>query len=479
VPFFVFTRESQLAHDLDLSSIEPEIRELATNSMEADRVPGLSVGIVRDDSLAAYYSFGTQQLGADMPPTAKTISRVASITKTFTATAILQLRDLGRLELDDPLLLHLPDFTVASALHGTLEGVTLRRMMTHYSGLRTEHPLTDWNAPSFPTSKELLEGLAEIDVVIPQDSQSKYSNLAVGLLGHVITQVSGVPYQQYIYEEITGPLGLANTRFELDTDQASLKATGYSHPAPGTTDLREAPYAPLRGIASAGQLHSNVEDLAKWVSFQFSSGRKTHPSKVLSASTLAEMHRAVYMSDDWMTGQAIAWRMNRRGSLVLHEHGGGIQGFASNVVFSVKAQTGVIVLANIWPALAPHAIAEDVAELVINELGPVEDHSETSLVQVSREQATPYVGRYWAEPGVYVDVVFDEAGTGFGLGAPPQGEYDLHGPAGLKIDPTVNDQHSFRLDGGRGAGELAEFATGEAGKPESFRLGGFLYTRVD
>ena len=170
-----------MANDVDLSSIEPEISDLASGSMTQHRIPGLSIGIVRGDSLAGYYSFGTRLLGADLPPTAQTISRVASITKTFTATAILQLRDLGRLDLDDPLLLHMPDFTAALARHGTLEGVTLRRMMTHYSGLRTEHPLTDWNAPSFVSSDELLNGLADIEVVIPQDSQWKYSNLAVGL----------------------------------------------------------------------------------------------------------------------------------------------------------------------------------------------------------------------------------------------------------------------------------------------------------
>ena len=267
--------------------------------MTQDRVPGLSIGVVRGDSLVGYYSFGTQAVGTDKPLTAQTISRVASITKTFTGTAILQLRDLGQLELDDPLLVHMPDFTIANALRGTLEGVTLRRLMTHYSGLRTEHPLTDWNAPSFPTGEELLGNLSDIDVVIPQDSQWKYSNLAVGLLGHVIEAISGMPYERYIYEEITGPLGLANTRFDLDADQAALKANGYSHPLPGESDLRDASYASLQGISAAGQLHSNVEDLAKWMSFQFSSGRQTHPSKVLSASTLAEMHRAVYLSNDW------------------------------------------------------------------------------------------------------------------------------------------------------------------------------------
>lgn len=469
--------DNLLASSTDISALEPKIAELASASMAQDRIPGLSIGVVRGDPLAEYFSYGTQTLGEDKSATPQTISRIASITKTFTGTAILQLRDLGQLELDDPLLVHMPDFTIANALRGTLEGVTIRRLMTHYSGLRTEHPLTDWNAPSFPTNEELLDNLADIDVVIPQDSQWKYSNLAVGLLGQIIEQVSGVPYEQYIYEEITGPLGLTNTRFELDDEQSNLKATGYSHPLPGTDDLRLAPYASLRGISAAGQLHSNVEDLAKWMSFQFTSGRSTHPSKVLSAESLAEMHRPVYMSNDWSNGQALSWRMNRRGDLVMHNHGGGIQGYASNFVFSVKAQTGVIVLANIWPAPTPYVLAEDIAELVIREIGPVIEPSESNLVPVSEQTAAVYVGRYWAEPGAYVDVVFNN--DGFGLGAPRKGDYTLHGPAGLASDPAVADSNAFRTVGGRGAGELAEFAIDDQGKAESFRLGGFLYKRVD
>ena len=238
-----------MVFDRDSKFIEGRIAELAAGAIKQDGIPGLSIGIVRGDSLVAHYSFGTQKLGHHLPFSPQTISRVASITKTFTATAILQFRDLGQLELDDPLLMHMPDFTVASALKGTLERVTLRRLMTHYAGLRTEHPLTDWDVPSFPTSRELLDGLEGIEVVIPQDSQWKYSNVAVGLLGYVIEAVSGLPYEQYIQEEITGPLGLHNTRLELDPHQVGLKATGYSRPAPGS-DSRQGrgsrPALPLR-----------------------------------------------------------------------------------------------------------------------------------------------------------------------------------------------------------------------------------------
>jgi CubicO group peptidase (beta-lactamase class C family) len=371
----------------------------------------------------------------------------------------------------------MPDFTVASALHGTLEAVTIRRLMTHYSGLRTEHPLTDWDAPSFPTQDVLLNGLAAIEVVIPQDSQWKYSNLGVGLLGYVIEHVSDVPYERYVYEEITAPLGLENTTFELESGQSLLKATGYSHPAPGSDEIRESPYAPLRGIAAAGQLHSNVEDLAKWMSFQFTSGRSTHSSRVLTASTLSEMHRPVYMSENWLSGQAIGWRMSRRGDLVLHNHGGGIQGFASNMVFSVKARTGVIVLANIWPAPTVAVLSEDIAEFVIQELGPVPEKLQTDLHPLSEDRARAYLGHYWAEPGIYVDVLYQDGELS--LVSPRETDYSLHSPTDLQVDPSVGARDSFTVVGGRGAGELAEFSLDDSDKAKAFRLGGFLYRRVD
>ena len=134
-------------------------------------------------------------------------------------------------------------------------------------------------------------------------------------------------------------------------------------------------------------------------------------------------------------------------------------------------------LANIWPAPTPYVIAEDIAELVIRELGPVAEVNESSFTEVSDSDAAQYTGRYWAEPGAYVDVVYGT--SGFALGAPRKGDYALHGPAGLAYDPAVGDTNSFRTVGGRGAGELAEFAIDSNGKAKSFRLGGFLYKRVD
>jgi len=95
---------------------------------------------------------------------------------------------------------------------------------------------------------------------------------------------------------------------------------------------------------------------------------------------------------------------------------------------------------------------------------------------VTNDVARKYIGRYWVEPGAYVDVVYEEGELK--LGAPREGDYTLHGPAGLQIDPVVTSENSFRVVGNRGAGELAEFSLGSDGSASEFRLGGFLYRKV-
>ena len=259
-------------------SIISEVHALIEAELSAAPVPGAAVGIVRDGELAAFVSHGVADMESGAAPTSRSIARVASVTKTFTATAIMQLRDASLLALDDPLLLHIPEFTGAQAVAAPLEGVTIRRMLTHHSGLSTEHPDLDWDTPDFPTREHLMDSLDMIKVVIPQDSQWKYSNLAYGLLGEVVSRLSGKPYMEYVHDEIIGPLGMANTVYDLSAEQQKMKMTGYSPPLPGETDLRVAPVGHLKGFSPAGQLQTNVEDLAKWIGFQTGGG----PESVLS-----------------------------------------------------------------------------------------------------------------------------------------------------------------------------------------------------
>src|SRR5260221_3858957 len=136
---------------------------VAAKRSEAD-LPGIAAGVVADDGLAWFSGQGWADLADASAPTVRSLGRVASVTKTFTATAILQMRDRGTLSLDDPLERHLPEFGAVREAGGRRADVTIRRLLTHRSGLVTESPPTSWNGPEgpdFPTSETVLGALPD------------------------------------------------------------------------------------------------------------------------------------------------------------------------------------------------------------------------------------------------------------------------------------------------------------------------------
>ena len=127
-----------------------QIEALAQQALAEYRLPGIALGVVNEGGLVWFGGFGQCDLTRDDVPTQDSLARIASVTKTVTTTAILQLRDEGRLDLDDPLTKHIPEFASVAARVGELDRVTLRRLLTHHSGLVTEAPLPGWDALDFP-----------------------------------------------------------------------------------------------------------------------------------------------------------------------------------------------------------------------------------------------------------------------------------------------------------------------------------------
>src|SRR4029077_12288439 len=112
-----------------------------------------------------------------------------------------------------------------------------------------------------------------------------------------------------------------------------------------------------------GQLHSNVEDLARWIAFQ--TGRHPAGAGVLSSALLGESHEVRYVQPDWLLGQTEGWRVVRRGERLFHNHGGSVHGFNSSVAFHLPTSTGVVVLANLWPSAVATPLAMDLLEAVV------------------------------------------------------------------------------------------------------------------
>ena len=436
----------------------------------AHNVPGIAVGMVCGSDLSWFQGFGETELGSGKTPSEHSIYRVASNTKTVTATALMILQESSMLSLDDPLLLYIPEFTSAAGIAGDLEDVTLRRMTAHYSGLTTEHPATDWDGPAFPTIETMLDRIDEVQMVIPPDSAWKYSNMAYGFLGEVISRLSGRAYEQFVEKEILDRLGMLQTVFDVESVVGLHRVVGYSQPAPGSEALRVAPYSELEGISSAGQMMTSVADLTKWLAHIMRSGDDSGV-RLIGDQSRREMLHPAYLDGDWTTGLCVGWRATRSGDRVYHGHGGGIHGFGTQTMFHAPYQTGVIVLTNLWPNAISVMLAQTLLDAVI------EDWDEMPSVSVEVKHEVPasdessklreFEGVYFAEPGFWMRLtaVSDDELRFSGHEASP---YLLHAPASARL---MSDG-SFSVVGNRGAGERFSIQDGE------FRLGGFRYTLV-
>ena len=459
--------------DYVLQTLIPDIEHLAETKVAKYRLPGMALGIVRDQELAWFGGFGAADLDLGKKPTEHTIARIASVTKTFTMTAIMQLRDQGRLNLEDPLVQHIPEFASARAVRGDLEGVTLRRLLTHRSGLVTESPTHGWNDLDFPSREEMLAKLPETGVVIPQDSAFKYSNLAFGLLGEVVYRITGTPYTEYVHANIIEPLGLTSTVFDLTDELRPHFFVGYN-PTAYQDRPEHAPYAHLNGISSAGQLHSTVSDLAKWISFQFQTdGGDRCGAQVLKGQTLVEIQQPQYVESDWSAGQCLGWRATRMGNHIYYNHGGGIHGFGTQVWFNVPSKTGVVVLINMWPPHGGLEMAEEVLEMVLGADKAVQPVPAQPTLEPTPEALQRFIGYYRAEPGIDVNIeVRDSSLQLAGHGRSP---YSLHAPATL--EPT-DKENEWLVHGGRAAGEIALFKFDDDDRVISYELGAFVFKKL-
>lgn len=312
-----------------------------------NRLPGATAAVVQGDELAWIAGTGFADQDTREPSQPDTLYRIASITKTFTGTAVMQLRDAGRLDLDDPAVAYLPELRKAVSPFAPIETVTIRRMLSHESGLATEPPGTDWSVPLYQGAPEVtLAQAGDIVLTLPPNRQHKYSDIAYQLLGEIVTRVSGTPYPLYVQESILDPLGMSATAFEpLEQRLLDRRATGYDW---RTVSDQLDPAPAMSPVWAEGGLWSCADDMARWLSFQLRAYRQlSADSSVLSAASLREMHKPRYLADDdWTSAWGISWCANRHDHVTWIQHSGGLPGFTSTVCFDPREQVGAIVLIN-------------------------------------------------------------------------------------------------------------------------------------
>lgn len=318
--------------------------------LEADvayeRAPGLAIGIVLDQQLVWARGYGFADAGRRIPVSPSTPFSVCSISKLFTATAVLQLRDEGKLELDDPVGRHVPTFN-ADRTHPAPEAVTLRRLLTHASGLPRDFPFASWTGPEypFPTSAQVLEYLQAPVQFSAAGSRHEYSNVGVTLAGEVVRAVSGMSFDQYLRARLFEPLGM--TRSFSDQNNSAREAglaTGFSVLQRDGSRV-PIPRYEVRGLAAVAGIVSTVEDMARFAAWHVQ-GALGRESPILKSSSVQEMQSVQFMAADSWTTAGYGFQMWRENDRTFLGHAGTCPGAQSQLLIRPQDKIAVIVLSN-------------------------------------------------------------------------------------------------------------------------------------
>lgn len=332
------------------------ISTILQNYCDRYHVPGLSVAAVRDGQTLWATGHGRANLEWDIPATAETVYEIASITKLFTATAVLRLAETGQLGLDDALHDHLPHLPEA------WRGVTIRHCLAHQSGLPS-YTATEkyWQTTRLDVSREELLGyVADLPLLAPPGQRYHYDNTGFYLLGLLIEQVSGQSYGDFVAAQILRPLGMADSRANDPYAIVSRRAQGYSYDAEQAA-VRHKPYYSPTGTYSAGVLLSTVADLAKFACALESDAWLSAASRQLMR-TIHPSAEANERQLNFSVGLGWFFVDHPRGRFM--GHNGGIQGFASSFIHLLNDGLTLILLCNQDKAAEPHEVLFEVADAV-------------------------------------------------------------------------------------------------------------------
>ena len=424
-------------------------------------VPGLSIAVIHGADPVWARGFGHTDLAAGTPAEAETIYAVGSITKLFTATMLMQLRDAGRLRLDDPVQDYLPDIKVPRRHPGAAQ-ITFRHLVTHTSGLTKDAPVPYWDrGENFPPVERLMALLAQTEQPYPPGVQWKYSNLAIALLGFTLQRIAGQAWDAYVTERILAPIGMTATAPRLAEWQRGRLATGYARPA-GAWPPEVLAHQDLGGISAGGSMQSSVVDMAKFAAQQWEAA-----PAVLAGDSIREMHRPIWVNEDWQSGQGIGWQVRRAtDGRTRIEHGGGVHGFTCKLLVSVPDRLGVAVFTN----GSDGKVGTTIATRALDLLAPAARRivARGRVVAPAPPAWARYAGRYrW----VLGDAEVVRSSGVLSLIVPKDLGWET-------VELVAEGEHAFRMLGGQVRGELLRFVVDDDGGVRRAWIGPHPHDRI-
>jgi len=318
--------------------------------------------------------YGSANLEWNIPNTPSTKFRLGSVTKQFTAVAVLMLEERGKLKLTDTVKQHMPNAPAA------WDNITIHHLLTHSAGLPNFTSMPEYGQwqLSGTSPEKTVSRFRDKPLDFAPGEKFSYSNSGYLLLGYLVEKISAKSYTEFVTENLFEPLGMKNSGYDSNEKVIERRAAGYSPSADGT---RNAGYVHMSIPHAAGALYSTTEDLLKWQ-------RGLYGGKLISAASLKKM------TTPFKSGYALGIRVSEPGGRLRYAHGGGIQGFNTSLVYFPDSKITVVALANL-NGQAPDQLTGDLGRIAHGDA--IKLSSERQEIKVAKEALAALVGTYQME----------------------------------------------------------------------------------
>ncbi len=333
-------------------AIAAKIDELVKAEMQKNKVPGVSLVVLKDGKIILAKGYGLANVELQVPVKPETVFQSGSVGKQFTATAVMMLVEEGRINLDEKIGKYLGE------VPESWKNITVRHLLTHTAGM-TDYP-RDFDLRRDYTEDEMLKLMQAIPLASQPGEKWDYSNLGYVTLGILIHKVTGKFYGDFLQERIFKPLGMTTARIISEADIVPNRAAGYRLVS---GELKNQEWvAPVTNTTADGALYLTTLDLAKW-------DAALYTEKLLKKSSLEQMWTPVKLNDGKTYPYGFGWAVGAVGKHRIVEHGGAWQGFTTNISRYVDDKLTVVVLDNLAD-FSPVKLSHNIAAIYNAELAP-------------------------------------------------------------------------------------------------------------
>jgi CubicO group peptidase (beta-lactamase class C family) len=357
--------------------------ELTDQQMKRHGVPGIAVGILHEGQTATA-GFGVTSVDHPLPVTDETLFQIGSITKTFTALAIVRLTEMGGVDLDAPVRAYLPEFKVADGPASAC--ATIRHLLTHMGGWVGDF-FHDTGAGDGALARYVTD-MASLGQLAPVGTVWSYNNASFCVAGRVIEVVTGQSYQAALKELVLGPLSLESCTLNPGDVMTQRFAVGHHCDAEGAHVSR--PWYLPRAVYPAGGISCDVRDLLRYAQFHLGDGTAEDGARLITPESMSLMHSpqvTIWGEEETM---GLSWFIRDAGDVRQLSHGGGTNGQVSLLLMVPDHSFALAILTN---ADRGQAVTRDVSRRAIMQYLGVETPQPTALA-ASEQELAQYTGRY-------------------------------------------------------------------------------------